>query len=133
MMRTPPPLPSDRSFGFTFVVVLALIAGWLWWTGRGGAGIAAAAGVLLLAISLVRPGLLRPANRAWMSFGTLLHRIVSPIVLGLIYFLVITPVALGMRLRGRDALKRRFEPDRPSYWEPRDPPGPPPGSLTNQF
>lgn len=128
-----PPLPSDRSFGLTFAAVFALAAGWLLWTGRPGAVTGVGLAGVTLALALARPSLLHPLNRAWMRLGTLLHHVVSPLVLGAIYFLVFTPVAIGMRLAGRDALQRRFMPALRSYWIEREQPGPPPESLKNQF
>lgn len=132
-MADPVQLPSDRSFGLTFVVVFALGAGWLAWSGRPpGALLLAGASLLTLMIALTRPAILRPLNRAWMKFGALLHMIVSPLVLGTIFFLVFAPYGIVMRLRGRDALKLRFEPETRSYWVQREPPGPAPDSLTKQ-
>ena len=127
-------MPSDRSFGFTFVVVFIIIAAWQAWAGRSGVaytflGLA----IAILAVALTRPTLLHGLNRAWMRFGALLHNVVNPIVLGGIYFLVFTPVALVMRLAGRDALRRKLDTQAKSYWIDRDPPGPPPDSLPNQF
>lgn len=131
----PQPLaPSDRSFGFTFVVVFLLIAAWqAWSSGLLVAGVFAAASAVTLLITLVRPALLAPFNRLWMKFGALLHAVVNPIVLGGMYFLLITPIGIGMRIFGRDALKRRLDPQAASYWEKRDPPGPAPDSLPFQF
>lgn len=131
---TPPPAPSDRSFGLTFVVFFALVALWLGWKGAYVAcSIAGILSALTLAVTLVHAALLAPLNRAWMKLGLLLHKVVSPIVLGGMYFLVFTPFAIVMRLAGRDALRRRFEPDAPSYWIDRTPPGPAPDSLPDQF
>jgi Saxitoxin biosynthesis operon protein SxtJ len=127
-------MPSDRSFGFTFFVVFAIIAAWQTWAGR--AFIAYTFGGLALAVlivTLARPVLLHRLNRAWMRFGALLHSVVNPIVLGGIYFLVFTPFALVMRLAGRDALRRKLDAQAKSYWIDRTPPGPPPDSLPNQF
>lgn len=131
--NAPPPLPSDRSFGFTFAVVFALVAAWLWWKQISGAGILAALAVAFAAIAVVYARALRPLNRAWMAFGAVLHRIVSPIVLGVIYFGMFTPIGALLRWRGRDALRLGGEPQAKSYWIRRDPPGPPPESLKNQF
>jgi Saxitoxin biosynthesis operon protein SxtJ len=127
-------MPSDRSFGLTFVVVFLIIAAWQGWAGRSGVaytflGLALA----ILTVAFTRPALLHGLNRAWMRFGALLHNIVNPIVLGGIYFLVFTPVAVVMRLAGRDALRRKLDTQAKSYWIDRDPPGPPPDSLPNQF
>jgi hypothetical protein len=117
-----------------FTVVFGLLAGWSAW--RGGswwpwfAGIAGA----FLVVSLVIPRILRPLNWLWMRFGLLLGMIVSPIVMGIIYFVVITPVALFFRIKGRDALSRKYDPALRSYWIHRDPPGPDgPSSFPRQF
>ena len=89
-------------------------------------------GIFLLLAALV-PGVLAPANRLWTKFGLLLHHIVSPIALGILFFLVVTPTGLLMRLFGKDPLRLRFDPDADSYWIKRDPPGPAADSLKNQF
>ena len=134
MSSTEIPLPSDRSFGITFVVVFAIVAAWQAWTGR--VDVAYIFFVLALATllcALLRPALLHGLNRAWMRFGAMLHKVVNPLVLGGIYFLVFTPVAVAMRLAGRDALRRKLDAQAKTYWIDRDPPGPPPDSLPNQF
>ena len=68
-----------------------------------------------------------------MKLAEILNRVVGPVVLGAIFFLVLTPVAVAMRVIGRDAMKRRFEPAARTYWVERDPPGPDPHGLPNQF
>ena len=68
-----------------------------------------------------------------MKLAEILNRVVGPVVLGAIFFLVLTPVAVAMRVIGRDAMKRRFEPAASTYWVERDPPGPDPAGLPNQF
>jgi len=129
----PPPLPSNRSFGTLFVVVFGLLGAYSW--GRGGAVYPWAFGLsaLTLAVTLAKPDWLAPANRAWMKLAELLNRVVSPVVLGVIFYGMFTPIAWVMRWAGRDAMKRRFEPDARSYWVERDPPGPDPAGLPNQF
>src|SRR5262245_47806578 len=90
--------PSNRAFGGLFVVVFALLAAWSWW--RVGAswpywsGLAAAT----LAVTLVRPRALAPLNRLWMRLADLLHRVVSPVMLGIVFYAAVTPFALVMRL-----------------------------------
>jgi hypothetical protein len=128
-----PKLPSDRSFGITFTIVFSIITGWLWWKTLPGTGILAALAFAFLIISFARPHILHPLNRAWMAFGALLHHVISPLVLGIIYFGLFTPIAFALRLRGRDAMRRRADPQLTSYWLRRDPPGPAPESLNNQF
>lgn len=90
-------------------------------------------GLLILVIAVLRPNWLSPATRVWMGIGELLHRIVSPIALGLLYFGMITPLALALRLGQRDMLRLRFEPGSDSYWIGRDPPGPDISGLSRQF
>jgi hypothetical protein len=127
------PLPSNRSFGTLFVVVFGLLGAYSWW--RGGAAYPWAFGlsVLTLVVTLVKPDWLAPANRAWMKLAELLNRVVSPVVLGVIFYGMFTPIAWAMRRAGRDAMKRRFEPAARTYWVERDPPGPDPTGLPNQF
>jgi hypothetical protein len=59
--------------------------------------------------------------------------VISPVVLALIFFLCITPIGWIMRVAGKDTLRLRFEPDADTYWIARQPPGPPPDTLKNQF
>jgi hypothetical protein len=124
---------SDRSFGFVFAAVFLIIA---LYPLLHAAGIriwaVAVSGVFLLLAALV-PQVLAPANRLWTKFGMLLHHIVSPIALGILFFLVVTPTGLLMRLFGKDPLRLRFDPAADSYWIKRDPPGPAADSLNNQF
>ena len=111
-METPQSLPSDRSFGWTFTGVFTLVAFFQPWV--------LALAALTALVTLIRAHWLAPFKRAWMKFGELLHRVVSPLVLGLIFYGVFTPVGYAMRALGRDPMKRRYEPGRPSYWEKRE-------------
>ena len=123
---------SDRTFGLVMagaLAVLALFNGWhhgrLW---RWEAAIAA----LFLAAALLRPSLLHPLNRLWMKLGLVLHRVVNPIVMGLLFFGTIWPTGLVMRMRGRDLLRLKREPSSDSYWIERSP-GPAPETMRDQF
>lgn len=128
-------LPSDRSFGYLFGAILIIIAAYSVY--RGHSHLVAAALFLLggafLAISVLRPSLLSPLNRAWFKFGMLLGKIVSPIVLGAIFFLMITPVALLMRIRNRDVLHLRSRKGVATYWIDRAASEPSAASFKNQF
>jgi len=126
-------LPSNRKFGAFFATVFVIAGAYAWWS----AGASFAIALLVLAavfgtLTLVRPGLLAGLNRAWWLLGQLLGRIVSPVVLGVLLFLVITPVAVVTRAFGRDALWLRKRPVR-SHWKERTPVGPSPESFKNQF
>jgi hypothetical protein len=127
------PLPSNRSFGTLFVVVFALIGAYGWWRGGATYPWAFALSALTLLLTLAKPDWLAPANRAWMKLAEILHRIVSPVALGIVFFGVLTPMGFAMRLFGRDTMQRRFDPSARTYWIERDPPGPDPSGLPNQF
>ena len=124
---------SDRSFGLVFSVVFVLISAApllgggpvRWW--------ALAVAVVILAVALLKASLLAPLNRLWFKFGMLLHAIVNPLIMGMIFFGLLTPTAFVMRVFRRDALRLHRQPNAPSYWIVRDPPGPPPDSMDRQF
>ncbi len=124
---------SPRGFGMVFAVVFALIGLWPLIDGEAARVWALAAGAVFLVLALMRPSLLAPLNRIWLGLGAVLHRIVNPLVMGLMFFAVITPTALILKLIGKDLLCRRFSPGTQSYWIPRQPPGPEPQSMRNQF
>ena len=124
---------SPRGFGIVFAVVFAIIGLWPLMDGEGVRVWALAAAAAFLVLALMRPSLLAPLNRLWLGLGAILHRIVNPLVMGLMFFAVITPTALILKLIGKDLLCRRFSPGTQSYWIPRQPPGPEPQSMRNQF
>jgi len=124
---------SNRSFGIVFAFVFAVI-GLLPLVFGGSVRVwALTVGGLFLLVALAVPAMLAPLNRAWLRVGLLLHRIVSPLVLGIMFFLVITPMGLLMRALGKDLLRLRFDKQSSSYWIDRAPPGPAPESLKDQF
>jgi len=126
-------LGSERVFGFVFAAVFALIALYPLSTGSPVRLWAVIVTALLIIIAIVRPRILRPANQLWARFGLLLHKITNPIILGVIFYVVITPTGLVMRLAGRDLLKLKLNRESSSYWVMRDPPGPDPEGMTRQF
>jgi hypothetical protein len=123
---------SERSFGLVFAAFFAVMAALRAWSGREWEWLAAAA-VLMVVLALTVPAVLAPFNRLWYRFGMLLSRIFQPIVLGLLFFVTVTPMALIMRSTGKDPLRLRFAKDLDSYWIVRDPPGPSGSSLNRQF
>src|SRR5215470_3577910 len=126
-------LGSDRNFGFVFAALFALIGLWPLFHHNGARPWALALAVAFAAVALARPRLLHPLNRLWFRFGLILHAVVNPIVMGLIFVGGIVPTALILRMRGRDPL--RLQPpgtgDKGSRttWIVRSPPGPPPQSM----
>jgi hypothetical protein len=126
-------LPSNRSFGWTFSgIFLAVGIYGLWREGAVLSWLLAAA-VVMAAVTVAREDWLTPLNRGWMRLGELMGRVVNPVVLGLIFFGLFTPVGMVMRMWGRDAMARRFQPDLKTYWLERDPPGPADDSYRNMF
>ena len=127
-------LPSERTFGFVFTGIFLLIAAYLWY--HDGKTVAIQTFLLLaaafLAFTLFMPIALRPLNKAWYKLGLLMGRVVSPIVLGVLFFILITPIAIVMRLAGRDPLKLRKQ-NVQSHWIDRSPPGPESTSFKDQF
>ena len=126
-------LPSNKKFGLFFTAIFVLCGGFftikanlLW------AVVFGVLATLTLLLSLTKSDWLLPFNKLWMRIGLLLGMIVSPIVLGLLFFLLITPIALVMRVVGRDELKLK-QSDQDSYWIDRTPSGPAPSSFKNQF
>ena len=116
-------LPSNRKFGFFFTLVFALAAtayfyysANLTWT-----YVFIAAALVFLLVTLIKSDALLPLNKLWMRFGLLLGMIVSPIVLGVIFFGLITPIAILMRLSGRDELRLKFA-QKASHWISREEP-----------
>jgi len=124
---------SDRSFGIVFAAVFTIIALWPLLAGAEIREWSLAIAVAFAGVALLRPGLLAPLNRLWFRFGLLLNRVVSPVVMALLFYLIITPFALGMRLAGKDPLRLKYDPKVPSYWIPRAPPGPAPETIKNQY
>jgi len=124
---------SNRNFGLVFAVVFAVI-GLLPLVHRGELRIWSLILAALFAIAAFAfPSVLAPLNRLWMKLGLLLHKIVSPIVLGILFFVVITPMGVAMRAFGRDPLRLRRDNQSKSYWIDRTPPGPSPESFVDQF
>ncbi len=122
-------LPSNRNFGIVFFIVFLIISLWpllnqneirIWSIAFSG---------IFLVLGLLNSKLLLPLNKLWFKFGILLGGIVAPIVMGIIYFLVVTPTGLIMKILGKDLLGMRKN-KKNSYWIEKDNSH---NSLRNQF
>jgi len=131
--RIAPRVSSDRSFGWVFAAFFAVVGCLplrhhlpvrMW---------ALAASVGLLAITLTRPSLLHFGNLAWGRLGLLIGAVANPIVMAVLFYGVVTPMALLMRLLSKDVLRLRWDVHARTYWLPREPPGPDPKTMINQF
>ena len=124
---------SDRSFGLVFAAFFAVVAllpaihgaPVRWWALVAAGAFAAAA--------LFVPRALHPLNRLWLALGLLLHRLVNPVVMAVMFYGAILPMALLLRALGKDLLRLKREPQAASYWIAREPPAPAPGSMSKQF
>lgn len=124
---------SDKSFGLVFCGFFALV-GLLpllkhhpvrvWALIVSGA---------FLTLVFVKPALLHPLNVLWGRFGLLLNKVTNPLIMGVLFYGVMTPIALIMRLVGKDPLRLKRDAAAASYWIERNPPGPKPESMAQQF
>ena len=133
MQISPSSLPSNQKFGWFFVGVFILVATYFLW--RGSATWAwplYSLSFIFFVITLLSPERLSPVNRLWFRLGIFQGKVISPIVLGIMFFTLITPVALITRIFGRDELKLRKRSTN-SYWTTRIPAGPAKDSFKNQF
>jgi len=124
---------TNRSFGVVFAAFFGLIGLLPLVMGRPPRVWPILTGLLFLLAALRFPSALAPLNRLWFKLGLLLHRVVSPIALGIMFFLVFTPMGLLMRAMGKDPLRLRRDANAQTYWIDRQPPGPAPESLKDQF
>ena len=124
---------SDRNFGYVFAGFFAILGSlslysghhrWPWWF---------AAAVLFAVVATIVPRVLAPLNRLWAKFGLLLHMIISPVILAILFYGVFGPVGFLMRLFGKDPMQRSFDARAKSYWIVREPPGPAPDTFKQQF
>ena len=107
---------SERSFGIVFAIVFAIVGLFpilgsndvrLW---------SLSVAVLFLGLAFLRPSVLVVPNRLWFRFGLMLNKIASPVVMGLIFLLTVTPTGLIMRALGKDLLRKKMDPNAESYW-----------------
>lgn len=128
--KTDVTMGSDKSFGLVFgcvagsVTLYLLIRGGAFWPAT---GLVAAA---FFALAFVRPAVLNPLNRLWFKFGLLLHSIISPVVMFMVFVIAFVPIALIFHLKGSDPLDRKFDRGAQSYWKPRETK---PESMSRQY
>ena len=120
---------SNKSFGILFFVVFFLYGIWPILSSNEIRIWSLSMGIIFLILGLLNSKLLTPFHNLWLKFGTLLGRIVSPIVMFLVYFVFITPLAVIIRLFGKDLLRKKFNKS-PSYWIKR---GKNIGTMKKQF
>jgi hypothetical protein len=123
---------SDKSFGLVFAAFFAIVAGVRFWNRHADARWWVGAAIVFALLALFWRAPLAPLNRLWARVGLLLHAIVNPAVMVLIFAVAIVPTALMMRLLRKDPLRLRRDPSAKTYWIECDAP-PRAGSMTEQF
>ena len=122
-------LPSNRSFGLLFFLVFLIISLWpLSYEGEIRI-VTLIISIIFLIIGLINSNILKPLNFLWMKFGIFLGKIISPLVIGIIFFIVVTPIGILMKLAKKDLLKLKFNDDN-SYWIEKNGPK---SKMKNQF
>ena len=129
MKNTEIKIGSNKSFGIVFFIVFLLIAIYplinngelrIW---------SLVVAIIFFILGLINSKVLTPLNKLWFKFGLLLGKVVSPLIMGIIFFLVVTPTALIMRIIGKDLLNLRFN-NKKSYWIEKTGPK---SKMKNQF
>ncbi len=123
-------ISTNRSFGITFSVVFLIIGIWPLLNNEPIRIWSIVISLIFLLFGLMNSKLLTPFNKIWFKFGILLGSIVSPIAMSMVFFIVVTPIGICMRLLRKDILNRKFDKNANSYWISRNKPS---GSLKNQF
>tara|TARA_B100000902_G_scaffold382416_1_gene420054 strand:- start:789 stop:1172 length:384 start_codon:yes stop_codon:yes gene_type:complete len=122
-------ISSNKSFGIVFFIVFIIFALYPLLNGQEIRLWALIISTVFLILGLLKSKLLTPLNKLWFRFGIFLGKIISPIIMGFIFFLVVTPIGLIMRLLGKDVLKLKYNTER-SYWIEKDGPK---SKMKNQF
>ena len=110
------PQSSNRSFGILFFIVFLILSLWPLKSGNNPNFYFFVASVIFLILGAFNSKLLSPLNKAWIKFGEILGLIIAPIVMGIVYFVILTPVSLIVRLFGKDLLGLKFLKENETYW-----------------
>jgi len=120
---------SNRSFGIVFFIVFFLIATYPLINGNEIRLWSLVISIIFLLLGLINSKILNPFNKLWFKFGIFLGKIISPLIMGIIFFLVVTPIGLLMRLLNKDLLNLKFN-NNSSYWIEKTEPK---SKMKNQF
>jgi hypothetical protein len=123
---------GDRPFGFVFATAFLFFA-WLAYPSLIWVIVLAGLSMGFALVAIIRPALLHPLNVVWMTFGHVMQRIVNPIVMGILFYLVITPFGAARRVFGKSPLDLKLEPDAKTYWRTIDRAEVQTQSMKNQY
>jgi hypothetical protein len=125
--------PSDRSFGVVIAAVLGVVGLSPLVRGRPVRWWSVAAAAVFFGLALALPRALAPLNRLWLRMGLLLHAVINPVIMALLFYTTVTPIGLVMRVLGKTPLRLQIDRRAATYWIPRSPPGPSPDTMRRQF
>ena len=108
-----------REFGITIGAVLLIISGLAVWSGKASYGYFITFGFLSIVLGLIAPGILKPFQKVWMAFSAVIGFFMSRLILALLFYGVMTPIGLLMKLFGKDILDQRILKEETSYWHER--------------
>ena len=109
-------ISSNRSFGLLFFVVFLIVSLWPL-THEGSIRIwSVIVSAVFLILGLINSRLLTPLNVLWFKLGMILGAIISPIVMGIVFFLVVTPTGFILRIMGKDLLNKKYDKEKETYW-----------------
>ena len=106
-----------REFGLVVGGVLCALGAFLWWRGRGAYPYFLFPGFLLMITGAIFPGILKPLQKGWMTLAILMGWVMTRVLMGILFYLAITPIGLILRLTGKDLLDEKLEPEAKSYWK----------------
>ncbi len=115
-------ISSNRNFGLVFFFIFLVVSIWPLTHNESPRIWSAIISLAFLILVLTRSKLLTPLNRLWAKFGIILGSIIAPIVMGVVFFLVITPIGLFMKIIGKDLLSIKYDKKKETYWIKRDKP-----------
>jgi len=130
MSRNNEKIPSNKNFGIVFFVVFLVIGLWPLFTKSEVRYWSLFISVVFLILGLFNSKILTPLNRIWFKFGIFLGKIISPLILGILFFLIVTPIGFAMRILRKDILNLRYDKNIKSYWIEKNGPK---GKMKNQF
>ena len=122
-------ISSNRSFGIVFFIVFLLIALYPLLKGNDLRIWSLLISFIFLALGLINSKILTPLNRLWFKFGLLLGKFISPLIMGIIFFIVVTPIGIIMRLLKKDLLNLKYN-KKETYWSDKSGPK---SKMKNQF